>query len=214
VSDVGVFRIKPLTGGADLTVEIPQAGANSIPVSGDFEGDGKDDAALVNPLANLSGGTAPDASVWIIRRSKFEGQANQTLRIPFGAAGILDRPSPADFDGDGRTYIAMFRASSDITPGAAQWFILPSGSRYLQSDNGHLAHPIGHRWIGSVLNHVRRHGTASGARSRSAPVPAQNNWKCVLTRMNGLRVLAWIQSEMTRLTRGGQMGLMQSSNAQ
>src|SRR5690606_32601782 len=44
----------------------------------------------------------------------------------FGAAGVLDRPAPADYDGDGITDLATFRASSDLVPGAAQWFILPS----------------------------------------------------------------------------------------
>ena len=40
--------------------------------------------------------------------------------------------SPADYDGDGITDIATFRADSDVTPGAADWFVLPSsgGSAY------------------------------------------------------------------------------------
>ena len=121
----GVFAVRLSNGGSPMatTIEIPDVDANVIPVTGDFDGDGKADAAVVNPNARLNGSAEPNASVWTILLSS---SGNFRREVPFGAAGVLDRPAPADFDGDGITDIATFRADSDVTPGAAQWFILPS----------------------------------------------------------------------------------------
>ena len=118
----GVFSIRRPDGTA-MQVTIDHLSAHDVPVSGDFDGDGIVDAAVVEPLAKLNGSSDPNASVWVIRQS-----SDGAIRtVPFGGAGTLDRPAPADYDGDGKTDIATFRASSDITPGAAEWFILPSG---------------------------------------------------------------------------------------
>ena len=121
----GVFAVRLSNNGSpvDRTVPVADVDANVIPVAGDFDGDGRTDFAVVNPTARLGGATDPNASVWIILLS---GSNDQRREVPFGAAGVLDRPAPADFDGDGITDIATFRANSDLVPGAAQWFILPS----------------------------------------------------------------------------------------
>ena len=118
----GVFEIHRSTGG-NRTDRVAGLTPDDVPVSGDFDGDGITDVAVVQPLAKLGGSATPNASVWIIVRST----DGDRLEVPFGAAGTLDRPAPADFDGDGITDIATFRANSDLVPGAAQWFILPSG---------------------------------------------------------------------------------------
>ena len=122
-----VFELRLSNGGSPTiaTRSIAGVGPNVIPVTGDFDGDGKADVAVVDPMAKLNGSTVPNATVWIILQSS-KGDAR--LEVPFGAAGSLDRPAPADFDGDGITDIATFRADSDLVPGAAQWFVLPSGS--------------------------------------------------------------------------------------
>ena len=121
-----VFHITLSNHGSPMTVErrITGVGPNVIPVTGDFDGDRIDDVAVVDPMARLNGSDTPNASVWTILLSASGGARRD---VPFGAAGTLDRPAPADFDGDGITDIATFRANSDIVPGAAQWFILPSG---------------------------------------------------------------------------------------
>ena len=66
------------------------------PLYGDFDGDGKLDAAIFRP-STVS---------WQIKRSS----DNQLTQTTFGAAG--DIPVPADYDGDGLTNIAVFRPST------------------------------------------------------------------------------------------------------
>jgi len=121
-TEEGVFEIRHADG-STRTIRLGGLNSNDIPISGDFDGDGAADAAVLQPTADINGDGAADASRWVIRRSS----DGRVIRIDFGAPGTLDRPAPADFDGDGRTDIATFRANSDLVPGAAQWFILPSG---------------------------------------------------------------------------------------
>ncbi|QDV38418.1 glutaminyl-peptide cyclotransferase [Tautonia plasticadhaerens] len=118
----GVFEILDSTTGSPRALRIDGLGERDVPVTGDYDGDGRADAAVVRPEAVLGGGSTPNASVWVILRSS----DGSRVEIPFGAAGILDRPAPADYDGDGVTDLATFRASSDLVPGAAQWFVRPS----------------------------------------------------------------------------------------
>ncbi|WP_145266393.1 FG-GAP-like repeat-containing protein [Tautonia plasticadhaerens] len=137
VSDLALYRYDATAGAAVFelrlsnqgspetsTVVIDDLGPNVIPIAGDFDGDGQADVAVVDPQARLSGSGEPNASIWTYLRSS----DGERVDIPFGAAGVLDRPAPADYDGDGATDIATFRADSDLVPGAAQWFILPSAS--------------------------------------------------------------------------------------
>ncbi|QDV34855.1 DUF4394 domain-containing protein [Tautonia plasticadhaerens] len=114
----GIFQLELSTGGQRVE-QFSGLSENDIPITGDFDGDGLADLAVVQPFGN---DTQPDASVWAYIQSSDDTR----VEIPFGATGALDRPAPADYDGDAITDLATFRADSDLTPGAAEWFVRPS----------------------------------------------------------------------------------------
>ena len=87
--------------GADLIDE---------PTPGDYDGDGRADIAVYRPESDLM----PGAGHWFVLPST-EG----AYPLAFGQGG-LDRPVAQDYDGDGRTDIAVYR------PTTSDWFILQS----------------------------------------------------------------------------------------
>src|SRR5207247_8414828 len=83
---------------------IPWGTAGDKSVRGDFDGDGKFDAAVFRP----------SDSVWYIRQS-----SNGAGRFqPWGLS--TDKLVPADYDADGKTDIAVFRPADGV------WYILNS----------------------------------------------------------------------------------------
>ena len=113
----GAFDLQPSGGGSSQTVALGLPG--DVPVAGDFDGDGNADEAVYRPNIDSNADGTPDAALWIIRQSS-DGKVRQ---VSFGAA--TDLPVPADYDGDGTTDLATYRPDSDLTDGAAEWFILP-----------------------------------------------------------------------------------------
>lgn len=100
------------------------AGAPLAPASRglDFDGDNRSDFSIVR-----SAGTA-DPSVWWIRTS---GGAVITQQLGLGAGFAAgDKPTPADFDGDGKTDIAIWRPGAALTAG---FFIINSATSTLTS---------------------------------------------------------------------------------
>ncbi|MBI1764572.1 MAG: VCBS repeat-containing protein [Acidobacteria bacterium] len=124
-TDIGVFRrsgtwfVRRSSDGQNMIVTHGQQ--DDIPVPADYDGDGKTDLAVFRP-----GAIAP-APNWIILNSS----TNTITSIQWGAgyAPYFDTPVPADYDGDGKADLAIWRGADSI------WYIRPSatpGSPILQ----------------------------------------------------------------------------------
>ncbi|MBE7516824.1 MAG: VCBS repeat-containing protein [Chloracidobacterium sp.] len=122
-SDVSVFRpsssdwyVLNSTGGYSVQ-HWGKEGDTIVPA--DYDGDGKADIAVFRKNEN---------SKWYILNS-----SNNTVRVQeWGASNILqailfDRPSPADYDGDGKADLAVWRTTDNLGE-AARFVILQSSS--------------------------------------------------------------------------------------
>ena len=102
------------------------------PTPGDFDGDGRADLAVYRPESDLM----PGAGHWFVLPST-EG----AYPLAFGQGG-LDRPVAQDYDGDGRTDIAVYR------PTTSEWFLLqstggPAVRRFGQAGDIPVLGPVG-----------------------------------------------------------------------
>jgi len=80
-----------------------------VPVVGDYDGDGKADAAVWRKRPG-------EKTFWVIRRSsKADGEESQIRTIDFGRE--TDIPVPGNFSCDGKTIPALYR------PNTGKWFI-------------------------------------------------------------------------------------------
>jgi hypothetical protein len=87
------FYYRPSSQPAVDFVTVYWGTAGDVPVRGDFDGDGKLDAAVFRP----------SEGVWYIRQS-----SNSQLRVDYWGLAT-DKLVPADYDGDGKTDLAVFR---------------------------------------------------------------------------------------------------------
>ncbi len=90
------FYYRPSSQPAVNFVAIAWGATGDKPLYGDFDGDGKLDAAIFRP----------STATWYIRQSS----NGQLLQATFGTS--TDIPVPADYDGDGKANIAIFRPST------------------------------------------------------------------------------------------------------
>ena len=88
------------------------------PVLGDFDGDGLTEVSVVRNTQN--------GLTWYQIRSDFEGGIIYTTTVAFQFGASPDVPAVADFDGDGKTDVAVFR------PSTGTWYIVRSSTGQLQ----------------------------------------------------------------------------------
>ncbi len=84
----------------------------------DFDGDGKTDLAIARSAS------AAGQTTWIVQNSTGGGTSGTAWGLGVGFAGA-DVPTPADFDGDGKTDVAVWRPGAALT---ARFFILNSAT--------------------------------------------------------------------------------------
>lgn len=98
------------------TLQTQQWGqSGDIPVVGDFDGDRINDFGIVRPNDSSTGGAS---NRWYVLESNFG--FGFFLSFPFGNSN--DKLVPADYDGDGKTDIAIWR------PSDGNWFVLQSST--------------------------------------------------------------------------------------
>ena len=114
-ASTGTWYILRSSGGGMISSRWGLGSLGDIPVPGDYDGDGKTDIAVWRP----SNGN------WFIQRSSvgvFDYNSYPGDRSPtrWGLGSLTDVPVPGDYDGDGKTDIAVWRQESGI------WYILRS----------------------------------------------------------------------------------------
>ncbi|MBI1764036.1 MAG: VCBS repeat-containing protein, partial [Acidobacteria bacterium] len=123
-TDIAVFRrsgtwfVKRSSDGSFLIQTHGQQ--DDIPVPADYDGDGKTDLAVFRPSA-----IAPTPN-WLILNSS----TNTVTSIQWGAgyAPYFDTPVPADYDGDGKADLAIWRGADSI------WYIRKSSDGQFMLD--------------------------------------------------------------------------------
>ena len=77
-------------------------------VPGDYDGDGKTDLAVVRDTLSSSGSNDVGSFTWYIRRSS-DGALQAQRYGGHDSSSYRDFPTPADYDGDGKTDLAVIR---------------------------------------------------------------------------------------------------------
>ncbi len=95
------------------TSTVNWGGPGYVPVTGDFDGDGRADVALYQPTTGS----------WLIRTSS--SNFTSAFTVNWGGAGYV--PVPGDYDGDGKTDPALYQPTTGL------WLILKSSTSYASS---------------------------------------------------------------------------------
>ena len=85
-----------------------------VPVPGDYDGDGKTDIAVWRPSTGM----------WYVLKSSNSYSDVTYLAVQWGSQAAGDVPVQGDYDGDGKTDIAVWR------PSTGMWYVLKSSDGY------------------------------------------------------------------------------------
>jgi hypothetical protein len=157
-----VWYIRQSSNGALKTFHFGTTG--DTPVIGDFDGDGFTEVTVVRNTQN--------GLVWHLLKSGFETGPlySQYQSIQFGSGG--DIPVAEDYDGDGKTDIAVFRPSNGY------WYILRSFDNQLQAvlfgQSGDRPQPADYDGDGKANIAVFRPLTGTWYIAKPNGIPAQN----------------------------------------
>ncbi len=153
ITDFAVFRPSTATFYAQLSngpsIQYSFGWANhDQPIVGDFNGDGKTDIAVFRPSTDQ----------WFIQpisinaAGQVQPAGNQTI-VQFGWGGV-DKAVPADYDGDGKTDIAVYRPTGhDPNQTQGQFYILSSSSGQLPVQNVGVAGQVASNAIPVALDY-------------------------------------------------------------
>ncbi|MBV9301459.1 MAG: VCBS repeat-containing protein [Acidobacteriaceae bacterium] len=127
-----------------------------VRVDGDYDGDGIQDFALWSLTAGNTGEPA-NAGIWYIVLSSAPGQP---ITQPWGLPG--DVPVSGDYDGDGKTDLAIWR------PADGTWYIIPSSNP---------GSPFGQPWGASGDIPVTGHYSGSTSSTTGLPLADYAIWR-------------------------------------
>jgi hypothetical protein len=97
-----------------LRIQWGNPGSQDAPVPGDYDGDGKTDIAVWRP----------QSGTWWILKSLDNYSYSTRLQIQYGVGSEGDIPVPADYDGDGKADLGVWR------PAIGYWFVRLSAGNY------------------------------------------------------------------------------------
>lgn len=115
----GTWYVRPSSGAGSWSLALGTLADQ--PVVGDFDGDGKADPAVYRPATNT----------WLWAKSSTDYVTTEAKGWNLSSYSQGDVPAPADYDGDGKTDLCLFR------PSTGGWMIA------LASDNYTASPPVG-----------------------------------------------------------------------
>ncbi|MCW5961367.1 MAG: CHRD domain-containing protein [Pyrinomonadaceae bacterium] len=105
------FYAKPSLIGGLLEKQIGHPG-DAVMQLADFDGDARSDFSTIDYSGQI---------LWRINQS----QTNSTVEVNWGSSGLSDYPAPADYDGDAKFDIAVFRAGV--------WYVIESSTNTVRN---------------------------------------------------------------------------------